>query len=41
LDNNKQFLEEIIKAQITKDSSFIRKYKKLGLEYMEIRQQKM
>jgi hypothetical protein len=36
LDNNRKFLEEIIKAQVTRDSSFVYKYKKLGLEYIEI-----
>jgi hypothetical protein len=36
LDNNKEFLEKIIKTQVTRDSGFVRKYKKLGLEYIEV-----
>jgi hypothetical protein len=36
LDNNKEFLEEIIKTQVIRDSGFVRKYKKLGLEYIEV-----
>jgi hypothetical protein len=36
LDNNREFLEEVIKIQAARDSGFVRKYKKLSLEYIEV-----
>jgi hypothetical protein len=36
LDNNKEFLEKVIKTQVIRDSGFVRKYKKLGLKYIEV-----